>query len=157
MWYQRTAETEQPRLSATPVIPPSNVTNQTVLFPSTSKRKRQDFEQDLEDLEEGSEDEIHQFRRVHVVLKRILTALPMQLSMKNSPLYEYGKFTVVDAAVTDCTRLENERNIPPFQLSTPQTLQHPELHCPRPPDREIGINWIFVYGTTMAVNYPATS
>lgn len=123
MWYQRIVEIEQPRVSATPMILPSNITNRTVLS-STSKRKRQEFEQDMEDLEEGNEDEIHQFRRVHVVIKRILTAPSMQQSMKDDPLDEYGGRTVIDAAVTDRNRLGNDGNIPPFQLSGSQTSQH---------------------------------
>ena len=78
----------------------------------------------MEDLEEGNEDEIHQFRRVHVVIKRILTAPSMQQSMKDDPLDEYGGRTVIDAAVTDRNRLGNDGNIPPFQLSASQTSQH---------------------------------
>ena len=131
MWYQRIVEIEQPQVSATPMIPPSNITNRTVLSSSTSKRKRQEFEREMEDLEEGNEDEIHQFRRVHVVIKRILTALPMQQSMEDDPVHEYGGCTVIDAAVTDRNRLGNDGNVHPFQLSTSQTSQHSELHRSR--------------------------
>ena len=93
----------------------------------------------MEDLEEGNEDEIHQFRRVHVVIKRILTAVPMQQPIKDDPLHEYGECTVIDTAVTDKNRLGNDGNIPQFQLSTPQTSQHSELHRSQTQDREQGV------------------
>ena len=94
MWYQRTIENEEPRVSA------SNVTYQWVSAPSMTELETQDMGQDVKNLTD-SEDKIHQFRRVHIISAQSFQApkskieLPLN-SYVTPPLYECWTFTKAD-------------------------------------------------------------
>ena len=125
MWYQRIVEIEHPSVSTTPNISTPNVAKRTSLLPSSNKRKRQDFEQDLEGLEEDSEDEIHHFRRVHVVCKRILTA-PMTQPITDNSLHGFEEFTSTDTAGN--IGMGNDGTSNSYQSSASHIPQNPDLY-----------------------------